>query len=146
MLDEIHGAHVGESKSLSYARDYVFWPGMSAQVKIEYGRVVFAMRSETNRRKKHLSYTMFLASHGRLLALTFLSMVGTHTLLSLTFTQNFLNWSYYVEIQPRVSSTILRKFLSGMESLKRLSVITVPSIVMPETYSTVPMNSRCLQI
>ena len=52
---------------------------------------------------------MFLASHGRLLALTFLSMVGTHTLLSLTFTQNFLNWNYYVEIKPRVSSTILRK-------------------------------------
>ena len=33
VLDEIHGAHMGESKSLSYARDYVFWPGMSAQVK-----------------------------------------------------------------------------------------------------------------
>ena len=33
MLDEIHGAHMGESKSLSYARDYVFWPGMTAQVK-----------------------------------------------------------------------------------------------------------------
>lgn len=33
VLDEIHGAHMGESKSLSYARDYVFWPGMSSQVK-----------------------------------------------------------------------------------------------------------------
>ena len=33
VLDEIHGALMGESKSLSYARDYVFWPGMSAQVK-----------------------------------------------------------------------------------------------------------------
>ena len=47
------------------------------------------MRSETNRKKKHSSYTMFLVSHGRLLALTCLSMVDTHTLLSLTFTQNF---------------------------------------------------------
>ena len=33
VLDEIHGAHMGESKSLSHARDYVFWPCMSAQVK-----------------------------------------------------------------------------------------------------------------
>ena len=34
VLDEIHGAHMGESKSLSFARDYILiWPGMSAQVK-----------------------------------------------------------------------------------------------------------------
>jgi len=33
MLEEIHGAHMGESKSLSYGRDYVFWPSMTAQVK-----------------------------------------------------------------------------------------------------------------
>ena len=87
---------------------------------------------------------MFLISHGRQLALTCLSIVDTY-MLSLTFTQNFFNWSYYVKIQPHASSTILRKFLPGMESLKRFSVITVPSIVIPETYLTVPMNSRCLQ-
>ena len=33
ILDEIHGAHMGESKSLSFARDYVFWPAMTSQVK-----------------------------------------------------------------------------------------------------------------
>ena len=33
VLDEIHGAHMGESKSLSFARDYVFWPSMTAQIK-----------------------------------------------------------------------------------------------------------------
>ena len=33
VLDEIHGAHMGESKSLSFARDYVFWPAMTSQVK-----------------------------------------------------------------------------------------------------------------
>ena len=33
VLDEIHGAHMGESKSLSIARDYVFWPSMTAQIK-----------------------------------------------------------------------------------------------------------------
>lgn len=33
ILDEIHGAHMGESKSLSFARDYVFWPSMTSQVK-----------------------------------------------------------------------------------------------------------------
>ncbi|PFX31924.1 Retrovirus-related Pol polyprotein [Stylophora pistillata] len=31
--DEIHGAHMGESKNLSFARDYVFWPSMTAQIK-----------------------------------------------------------------------------------------------------------------
>ena len=33
VLDKIHGAHMGESKSLSFARDYVFWPSMTAQIK-----------------------------------------------------------------------------------------------------------------
>ena len=34
VLDEIHGAHMGESKSLSFARDfYVFCPSMTAQIK-----------------------------------------------------------------------------------------------------------------
>ena len=33
VLDEIHGAHMGESKSLCFARDYVFWPSMTAQIK-----------------------------------------------------------------------------------------------------------------
>lgn len=27
VLDDIHGAHMGETKSLCFARDYVFWPG-----------------------------------------------------------------------------------------------------------------------
>ena len=33
MLDGIQGAHMGESKSLSFARAYVFWPAMTSQVK-----------------------------------------------------------------------------------------------------------------
>ena len=33
VLDEIHGAHMGESKSLSFARDNVFWPSMTVQIK-----------------------------------------------------------------------------------------------------------------
>ena len=33
VLDEIHEAHMGESKSLSFAKDYVFWPSMTTQVK-----------------------------------------------------------------------------------------------------------------
>lgn len=35
ILDEIHCAHMGESTSLSFARDYVyvFWPAMTPQVK-----------------------------------------------------------------------------------------------------------------
>ncbi|XP_028514512.1 uncharacterized protein K02A2.6 [Exaiptasia diaphana] len=33
VLEEIHGAHMGENKSLSFAREYVFWPSMTAQIK-----------------------------------------------------------------------------------------------------------------
>ena len=33
VLDDIHGAHMGESKSLSFARDYVLWPSMTSQIK-----------------------------------------------------------------------------------------------------------------
>ena len=28
VLDEIHGAHVGQSKSVFFARDYDFWPSI----------------------------------------------------------------------------------------------------------------------
>ena len=33
MLVEIHEAHMGGSNSFSFARDYVFWPSMTAQIK-----------------------------------------------------------------------------------------------------------------
>ena len=33
VLEEIHGAHMGENKSVSFAREYVFRPSMTAQVK-----------------------------------------------------------------------------------------------------------------
>ncbi|PFX20317.1 Uncharacterized protein K02A2.6 [Stylophora pistillata] len=33
VFDEIHGAHMGENKNLSFARDYVFWPSMTTQIK-----------------------------------------------------------------------------------------------------------------
>jgi len=33
VLVEIHEAHMGESKSLSFAKDYVFWPSMTVQIK-----------------------------------------------------------------------------------------------------------------
>jgi len=33
VLVKIHGAHMGESKSLSFARDYVFWSSVTAQIK-----------------------------------------------------------------------------------------------------------------
>ena len=33
ILAEVHGAHMGEEKTLRLARDYVFWPRMSSQIK-----------------------------------------------------------------------------------------------------------------
>ena len=33
ILAEVHGAHMGEKKTLRLARDYVFWPRMSSQIK-----------------------------------------------------------------------------------------------------------------
>ena len=33
MLDEIHGAHLGENNSICFARDYVFCSSMTAQIK-----------------------------------------------------------------------------------------------------------------
>ena len=33
VLNDLHGAHLGENKSLSLARDYVFWPSMTAHIK-----------------------------------------------------------------------------------------------------------------
>ena len=33
VLDEIHDAYLGENKSICFARDHVFWPCMTAQIK-----------------------------------------------------------------------------------------------------------------
>ena len=33
ILMDLHGAHLGENKSISLARDYVFWPSMTAHIK-----------------------------------------------------------------------------------------------------------------
>lgn len=36
MLNEIHGAHLGETKSLSFARDFVFWPSMTTHIREKF--------------------------------------------------------------------------------------------------------------
>ena len=53
-LDEIHGSHMGESKSLSFARNYVFWPSMTAQIKEKSVPVpCVMMHSATDKRERH---------------------------------------------------------------------------------------------
>ena len=51
--DEIHGALMEESKSLSFARNYVFWPSMTAQIKDKVNSSAVSMRSATDNREKH---------------------------------------------------------------------------------------------
>ena len=55
VLDEIHGAHMGESKSLSFARDYVFWPSMTAQIKdrVSSCSICNAFRNRQQRESLH---------------------------------------------------------------------------------------------
>ena len=65
VLDEIHGAHMGESKSLSFARDYVFWPSMTAQRETESAPVQFAMLSATGNRESHCIHMTSQDCRGR---------------------------------------------------------------------------------
>ena len=55
VLDEIHGAHMGESKSLSFARDYVFWPSMTVQIKdrVSSCSICNAFRNRQQRESLH---------------------------------------------------------------------------------------------
>ena len=55
VLDEIHGPHMGESKSLSFARDYVFWPSMTAQIKdrVSSCSICNAFRNRQQRESLH---------------------------------------------------------------------------------------------
>ena len=52
VLDEIHGAHMGESKSLSFARDYVFWPSMTAQIKDKVSSCAMCNDAFCNRQER----------------------------------------------------------------------------------------------
>ena len=55
VLDEIHGAHMGERKSLSFARDYVLWPLMTAQIKdrVSSCSICNAFRNRQQRESMH---------------------------------------------------------------------------------------------
>lgn len=55
VLQDIHGAHLGESKSLSFAKDYVFWPGMCAQIreKVRACQICQAFRNNQQRETLH---------------------------------------------------------------------------------------------
>ena len=55
VLDEIHGAHVGQSKSVFFARDYDFWPSMTAQIKdkVSSCAVCNAFRNRQQRETLH---------------------------------------------------------------------------------------------
>ena len=55
VLDEIHGAHLGESKSLSFARDYVFWSSMTSQIKdrVSSCSICNAFRNRQQRESLH---------------------------------------------------------------------------------------------
>lgn len=55
MLDEIHGAHLAENKSLCFARDYVFWPLMTAQIKdrVSFCPTCNAFRNQQQRESLH---------------------------------------------------------------------------------------------
>ncbi|PFX13903.1 Transposon Ty3-G Gag-Pol polyprotein [Stylophora pistillata] len=55
VFDEIHGAHMGENKSLSFARDYVFWPSMTAQIKdkVSFCAVCNAFRNRQQKESLH---------------------------------------------------------------------------------------------
>ena len=79
VLDEIHGAHMGESKSLSFARDYVFWPSMTAQIKNKVVPVPCVMRSATDNRERHYILMTFQDYLGKLLGMTCLNMVAKRT-------------------------------------------------------------------
>ncbi|XP_032230541.2 uncharacterized protein K02A2.6-like [Nematostella vectensis] len=55
VLEDIHGAHMGESKSLSLARDYVFWPSMTAHIKdrVRSCQICNAFRNQQQRETLH---------------------------------------------------------------------------------------------
>ena len=54
ILEEIHGAHLGESKSLCFARDYVFWPSMTVQIKDKVSSCQICNAYRNNQQKETL--------------------------------------------------------------------------------------------
>ena len=55
VLEDIHGAHLGVTKSLSFARDYVFWPSMTAHIKdkVSSCAICNAFRNQQQRESLH---------------------------------------------------------------------------------------------
>ncbi|XP_031564138.1 uncharacterized protein K02A2.6-like [Actinia tenebrosa] len=55
VLEDIHGAHLRVTKSLSFAKDYVFWPSMTAHIKdkVNSCAICNAFRNQQQRESLH---------------------------------------------------------------------------------------------
>lgn len=71
MLKRIHLSHMGIEKSLSRAREVLYWPGMSHKLKTLSNNVKFAIDTDINKQNNH-SYSMkCLTDHGKTLPLIY---------------------------------------------------------------------------
>ena len=142
VLDEIHGAHMGESKSLSFARDYVFWPSMTAQIKenVSSCAVCNAFR---NRQQRETLHPHDIPGLPWQVVGTDLFQYGGQTYLLVT---DF--YSKYFEIELIRQNTAicvinnLKKIFARLESQRKLSATTDRSTATPEICSATTMSSR----
>jgi hypothetical protein len=145
ILSEIHGAHMGETKSLSFGRDYVFWRGMTAQIKDKVKSCSVGNSFRNQQQKETLHPHEIPDLPWQIVGTDIFQFQGQQYLLLTDF------YSKYFEVELLRQSTAscvnnLKKiFARFLEYLRRLSATMALSTVTQEMCLVIHTSSRNLQ-
>ena len=121
MITQVHSSHLGIGSCLNKARDVLFWPGITAEIK-------------TNRqtsRKNHSYLMIHLNALGLMLQQTFSVLTTKSGLSSLTTGQITLNWTNY-PVPTQVLLSSLSRISSHAMAYLILCILTTDHSLLPE--------------
>ena len=105
VLNDLHGAHLEENKSLSLARDYVFWPLTTAHTKDKVRSCQICNDFRNQQQRETLLPHEPVGLPWKVVGTDIYQFAGHSYLIIVDFTLSILKWNYCVNRQPCVLST-----------------------------------------
>jgi len=119
ILDEIHCAHMGESTSLSFARDYLFWPAMTPQVKDRVRSCGICSAFRNQQLKETLKPHQIPGLPRAIVGTDLFEYGGQPCVVVTDFYSKYFELELCDKTLPRAWSTIWRRYLQGTVFLKK---------------------------
>ena len=106
MLQRIHLSH-GDWKKLSRARELLYWPGMSQEIKDLWNTVIFAMDTGMNKQNNHSFSVKCLNDRGEKWPLIYSTWMEILTLFILIVSPSSLKcWCYRIQVLQLFDKTL----------------------------------------